>query len=567
MGVLTQFFNLFKPAKTDSQAVAKLNENMDIIDTEMHRPPLSVNGIFPDSTTRDLTLNEVPLAGNLSSDDAQSTFGTYIERSTGGAASVADGSGWLVSIKGKSVKTGYIPESLDMTVTPATRQEGEQAITATLDRDTFVAAVSSSGTITLTYTTAWSADPATYGVTIEGTPVNGDVITIVYVKENRGTITNATPVAFNSTGWNLYNHSNGYAKVVKYSDTYGFCISGAWSLVEFATTPTGSRTTITPVEGYFSIPSDGYVIVTGGNSTTTEIYMTWSDWILPEDHPSFAAYSVDSVSVADVMVDFVAGLCSVGVVKDEINLNTQTAISRIQRLAYTAQNLAAVIASGVDYDTDENYIYAVREEPEVYDIEVDGEYTVNDHGIEFITGTSVPCEVETLYGNDLKGKLRRDVLTISAQQLTSSQQTQVRTNLGLGAASTKAVANNLTTATAGTAVLDAYQGKLLSDQIGNMGFVTDTTHTVKSGTDATIHFPLGYRGILYICSTNTNSMGLYLIFVTTASDGAVAIVDIYNGNYLSHTKSAQTVVFSSTGSANSRINFITFTGENPTVTN
>lgn len=468
MGVLTQFFNLFKPAKTDSQAVAKLNENMDIIDTEMHRPPLSVNGIFPDSTTRDLALNEVPLAGNLSSDDAQSTFGTYIERSTGGDASIADGSGWLVSIKGKSVKTGYVPESLNMTVTPATREEGETAITATLDRDTFVAAVQSSGTITLTYTTAWSADPSTYGVTVEGTPVNGDVITIVYVKENRGTITNATPVAYNSTGWNLYNHSNGYAKVVKYSETYGFCISGAWSLVEFATTPTGSRTTITPVEGYFTIPSDGYVIVTGGNSTTTEIYMTWSDWILPEDHPSFAAYSVDSVSVADVMVDFAAGLCSVGVVKDEINLNTQTAISRIQRLAYTEQNLAAVIASGVDYDTDENYIYAVREEPVVYDIEIDGEYSVNDHGIEFITGTSVPCEVETLYGNDLKGKLRRDVLTISAQQLSSSQKAQVQNNIGL-------VPTQATNITAAGYVADARVVKTLNDQIANKIIVENCT--------------------------------------------------------------------------------------------
>lgn len=35
----------------------------------------------------------------------------------------------------------------------------------------------------------------------------------------------------------------------------------------------------------------------------------------------------------------------------------------------------------------------------------------------------------------------------------------------LGAAAQKSVANNLTTAAAGTSVLDAYQGKLLSDKI------------------------------------------------------------------------------------------------------
>ena len=468
MSLLTTFFNLIKPQKTDSQAIAQLNSNFDTIDAEMHKPPLSTNGIFPNPTTRDLTLNEVPLAGNLISDEAQSSFGTYIERTSGGEASIADGKAWLVAVKGNSVKTGYVPESLDMTVTPATREEGVTPISATLDRDTFVAAVSSSGTITLTYTTDWSADPTTYGVTVTGTPINGDVITIVYVKEDRGTITNATPVAFTSTGWNLYNHSNGYAQVVKYSDSYGFYINGSWSLLEFATTLTGTKTAITPVSGYFTVPSDGYVFVTGGDATTTEIYMTWSDWIDPDDHPSFAAYSVDSVSLAAVMVDFTAGLCSVGLVRDEINLNTQKAISRIQRLAYTAQNLAAVIASGVDYDTDANNIYAVRADAVEYDIEVDGEYDVNDHGLEIITGTSVPCVVETLYGNDLKGKLRRDVLTISAQQLSASQQAQVQSNIGL-------VPTQATNITAAGYVADARVVKTLNDHIVNVYHFADST--------------------------------------------------------------------------------------------
>lgn len=38
----------------------------------------------------------------------------------------------------------------------------------------------------------------------------------------------------------------------------------------------------------------------------------------------------------------------------------------------------------------------------------------------------------------------------------------------LGAAAQKSVANNLTTAAAGTSVLDAYQGKLLSDKIDSL---------------------------------------------------------------------------------------------------
>ena len=323
MSLLTAFFNLIKPAKTDGVKVSDFNSNMDIIDTEMHRPPLSVNGVFPDSTTRDFELEEVPLAGNLSSEEikkeAQSSFGTFIERSSGGAASIADGSAWLVSMKGNSVKTGYIAESLTMTVTPAEREEGVDPITATIDRDTFVAYVSTSGTTTLTYTTAWSADPTDYGITVTGTPISGDEITVVYVKENRGTITSATPTAFNSTGWNLYNNTTGYAKVVKYSDSYGFVIGGTYSLLEFATTVTGTRSAIVPVDGYFSVPSDGYVFVTGGNATDTEIYMTWSDWIDTADHPSFEAYTVDEIDISEAMVTFPYGLMSVGVVRDEIN--------------------------------------------------------------------------------------------------------------------------------------------------------------------------------------------------------------------------------------------------------
>ena len=90
------------------------------------------------------------------------------------------------------VKTGYVAESIDMTV------NGDD-IDATLDRDTFVSYVESSGTITLSYTSSWSADPANYGITVTGTPANGDSIVVVYVKENRGTITAAEPSSFVST--------------------------------------------------------------------------------------------------------------------------------------------------------------------------------------------------------------------------------------------------------------------------------------------------------------------------------------------------------------------------------
>ena len=424
MSILTPFFNLFKVQKPDPYDIAHFNDNMDIIDTEMHRPPLTVNEIEPDEN-RNITITTVPLADNLTSDEAQINTGTYIIRSSGGEASISDGAAWLSEIRGNQVKTGYVEES----ITPSSSNTD---LIVSVDRDTFVAQVTSSQTLTFTFTTAWSADLSVYGITVTGTPENGDTITVVYVKGNRGTITTATPTQFISTGWNLYNHAAGYARVVNYSEEYGFMISGTYTSLAFAETLNGEQTTINPVDGNFVIPAaSGYIFVTGGNATDTEIWMTWSDWTDEPNGGVFEAYSQTVVDLSGVMVSFPDGLMRVGNTFDEINLNTGRAYSRIEKIEYTQENLDNVIASGVAYDTDANYIYAERIVPAVYAISLDGQYTVSDHGIEMFIGTTVPVTASSLYGQDLKGKLRRDVLTISQQDLTTQQKNQVHQNIGL----------------------------------------------------------------------------------------------------------------------------------------
>lgn len=506
MSVLTRFFNLIKPTKEDGVKVSDFNANMDTIDTEMHRPPLTVNGVLPNTKTRDIRLETVPLADNLSSDDAQFNSGAYLVRASGGGASIADGTASLSTIKGNMVSTGKIPEVLNMTVNAVPRVappaitatldmatfvayvqeagtytltyttawdnnpadygvtvsntpvsgdsivivwDGENApemtvnaverpvpasITATIDKATFRAYVASSGTVTLSFTTAWSANPALYGITVYNTPVSGDSIVVEYIKENRGTITPANVTVFNSTGWNLFQTANSYARVVRYSDTYGYKIGGSYSLVNFAETPTGTSSAVyVDANGYFNVPGDGYVIVTGADATTY-VYATWSDWTEGYEG-EFEPYTDYTVDFSNVMVMFGAGLLSIGDVRDEINFNTQKAISRIERLEYTPANLEAVIESGRPYETDTNYIYVVRASYVESDISVDPTYTVSDHGLEFYTGTtSTPPITETIYGNNLKDKLRTDVVTISQQTLTSAQQGQVRTNIGAGSA-------------------------------------------------------------------------------------------------------------------------------------
>ena len=94
-----------------------------------------------------------------------------------------------------------------------------------------------------------------------------------------------------------------------------------------------------------------------------------------------------------------------------MDFNQKIAISRIQRVAYSAANLEAIKATGRAYEYDENYIYVVRATPTVSSIAVDNEYSVNEHGLEFFDGSDVEVYSEILYGQNLKDKLRRQVIT------------------------------------------------------------------------------------------------------------------------------------------------------------
>ena len=308
------------------------------------------------------------------------------------------------------------------------------AITATIDRDTFVSYVAESGTTTLTYTTAWSADPALYGITVTGTPIAGDQISVVYVKEVRGTITVATPSRLVATGWNLYRQGLNRARVVRYSDLHGYKIGGSFTALAFAETLTGTQTAITPdANGLFQVPADGYVFVTGGGADTY-ILTTWSDWESGYVG-DFASYTESAVDLSTIMTAyFPYGLCRVGDVRDEIDLRHKVAINRIQRMEYSAANRASAEASGRAYEFDENFIYIVRESETTTDISLEEEYSVNEHGLEFFDGTAVAVYAEILYGVNLKDKLKRDVVTISEQSLSAAKQAQVRDNLGAAAA-------------------------------------------------------------------------------------------------------------------------------------
>lgn len=388
----------------------------------------SVNGNEPDEYG-DITVNTVPYAENLESESSFRNYDAFIQRMAGGESSVEDGDAWLMSIMGNNVHEGYVAEDISYEITP----DREDQITISIDRDTFVGAVSVSGIVTLSYATGWSANPATYGITVTGTPESGDTITITYVKEERGTITVSNPQKFIATGWNLFDYTNSYAKVIKYA--FGYRIEGAYTSLKYSQTVGGTQSSITVSDGYFDVPADGYVWVTGGNSATTAIYPTWEDWT-DNYGGAFQAYDEHEIDFSAIMESkFPNGLLKAGSVADEINLNLGQAIVRVERLEYTAENLATAQSSGREFEYDEDYIYLAKATAISSSVTINGGFPVNEHGLEYFTETDVPVIAELLYGSNLKNKLERDVLTISQQELSASQRTQVRTNLGVPSAS------------------------------------------------------------------------------------------------------------------------------------
>ena len=419
-------------ATTLTGAIAEHTEQITAL--EAVDPVLAVNNIAPDANGN-VHIGTVDYAFNLVADDAQSSSGEFVYRTTGGDASLSDGDAWLSTLKGDMVHIGYVPESIEWDLETAPREEGEP-ITASFNRNTFVAYVATSGTITLSYTSSWSADPTLYGFTITGTPVSGDTITIDYTKEARGTITMADPGSFSSTGWNLFNYDTGYARTIKYSELYGFIVGGSYTTLEWSATPTpaaGDKQTITPsAEGAFTVPADGYVWVTGGDNTTTYIYMTWSDWTSGYAG-NWAAYTESTIDFSTIMTNFDYGLCRIGTTADIIDFDLGVATSWIDRVEYSAENLVTIQGYGRPYECDEQYIYFIKETADTYSFNIDGTYYACDHGIEFFSNTTVPVFTSMLYGQNLKDKLRTDVLTISAQTLTNAQKTQVRTNIGAAA--------------------------------------------------------------------------------------------------------------------------------------
>lgn len=512
----------------------------------------SVNSQTPDASGN-VNITNVATADNLTSPDAQASYGTFIYRTSGGNTSLSSGEAQLVYVDGNIDIVGRVSENFVITTTNdinlsysaniwrsqisedgtyvftytkptsstsamswtasgtwtyessqvslasfglypanivnpsisiAVSGSGSGVTAATVVPSTFFGQINTDGITDFWYSiedVSWmlgstSVSLGTYGIAITGSPLEGDTIsvtsifgtpnstvTIDYTAPQQGTINVATPATFSATGFNqfdknsmvLTNASFNNGTIVQNTGTYAcYCrakggvdngyvaYSESGKILDIAwcaTVPTIGASIITTGQSVSSslasIPfnDDGYVIVITSSTADICIHPKWSG-AADTEYEEYVAPSVITIPTKDTsnvnLPTATYGMPRIGAVADRLNLDAGTYIQNIGRLENTSSNMDYVVGLATAYDYDDNYIYYVLSSPITYNVNVDSVYTVNDWGTEEFTGTEVALGAQTLYGQNLRDKLRTDVVTISAQSLTQNQKNQVCTNIG-----------------------------------------------------------------------------------------------------------------------------------------
>lgn len=113
-------------------------------------------------------------------------------------------------------------------------------------------------------------------------------------------------------------------------------------------------------------------------------------------------------------------------------------------------------------------------------------------------------------------------LLTEEQSLTSTQKSTARTNLGLGDAALKTVANNLTTTSTGK-VLDARQGKALNEKAtANANAVTAIENGLAVVSVANTHVAISAGQYVYVREHSTLSEGLYIASSNISANGTLS---------------------------------------------
>lgn len=448
----------------------------------------SVNSVLPDENGN-VVINRVALSDNIYASDNNEVFSKYIHRTSAGGADIESGVAELDYIRGNISITNRVKEVINITASSEhTPEEGEVYTPISAEISGNIWRTSAYGTTSGNYTfiydstiSAWTDQNtlktvllSNLGILVSGDLFTGDKIVVSYTKAEKGNIAFPKPISFTATGLNQFDkNSTNIIPNYTINMTTGLIEASNGSYVCYCKAPyvsdgTGyiaydSNSTLTGI-AYSSVePSAGKLVDISGSVLTSQLSTCTFD---PSDNTGYILISCTDYSglcihprwsglydtvYEDYKYDQIVfptkdingnslplatyGLPALNSIKDELNLGIRQYIKRVEVVNYSDDKLEEIQAMGIDYDYDNTYIVYILPNPITYKLEstISGIYTVNDYGterFELEANNNVPVYALHLYGQNLKDKLRRDVVTISQQNLTDTQKAQIRTNIG-----------------------------------------------------------------------------------------------------------------------------------------
>lgn len=461
------------------------------LDSQVKSKVNSVNYTLPDRYGN-VEINRVSLADNIYSPENKTYTEEYIYRTSGGRSDIQTGVAQLSFLRGFTTVKGRVEENIEGQIISA-HQSGDPDFdypSLVIDpagwRNSTLGG--ESGAYIFMYNgTNWvyqsrTIELASFGLTVIGTVTLNDIITINYIKGVQGALCTIKPDKFTSTGLNLFDKdtmsmrnytisSNGtitasvnmyviYCKA-PFSDFSGYVVYDPNnsiirvgyldSLPEPGKTVDTTDVTLDTTLSVCIVPESsansnvGYICVACTDPSEICIHPRWSgsnDTVTEPYEASIVNIPTED-SNGNELPYIEIGLASVGSIADEINFDLKQYIKRIGYLPYSEANLEEVKSYGVDYDYDSRIILYVLPEVIKYTLSdtISNTYNVNDYGVEYFDYSVVlglyndnKIYASQLYGENLRDKLRRDVLTISSQTLSEADKTQIRDNIGAASA-------------------------------------------------------------------------------------------------------------------------------------
>lgn len=362
----------------------------------------SVNNELPDSNGN-VTVRKVALAENLYSTDNVIDTESFYVRTAGGDASISNGGARISSIGG-----GISIDEESGEITIATPHEFKAIGFNAFDKESMV--ISGYNTFNLAGKIVYDSSYPNYKLCYVRMPVS----------DNRG--------------WQIYNPNDSIIKV-------GWCNEIPTEASTITALDKNNILSETDNDVYV-YDQNGYLVIVTTDVDILCVHPRWSgrsNWHDAEGLNDYEEYTENTIAIPTKSTTGESlpldsyGMPAIDTVCDTIDVDAQQYIKKIGYLPYTEENLEYAYGNSDTVIFDSDKILYVLRNFVTYDISIKTEYEVCDYGTEMFNGSSVELKTTIIYGDNLRDKLRTDVVTYSDQSSlnkTEAQMKQARKNIG-----------------------------------------------------------------------------------------------------------------------------------------